>query len=29
VPKNPSCPLCGSNPTITELIDYNQGYCAM
>ncbi len=29
VPKNPSCPLCGANPTITELIDYNEGYCAM
>jgi molybdopterin/thiamine biosynthesis adenylyltransferase len=29
VPKNPSCPLCGTHPTITELIDYNQGYCAM
>ena len=28
VPKNPSCPLCGENPTITELIDYNEGYCA-
>lgn len=29
VPKNAACPLCGSNPTITELIDYSQGYCAM
>jgi molybdopterin/thiamine biosynthesis adenylyltransferase len=29
VPKNPSCPLCGTHPTITELIDYTQGYCAM
>jgi len=29
VPKNPHCPLCGENPTITELIDYNEGYCAM
>ncbi|MGE5299921.1 MAG: molybdopterin-synthase adenylyltransferase MoeB [Acidobacteriota bacterium] len=28
VPKNPSCPLCGAKPTITELIDYNEGYCA-
>lgn len=27
VPKNPACPLCGENPTITELIDYNEGYC--
>jgi adenylyltransferase/sulfurtransferase len=23
IPKNPECPLCGDNPTITELIDYN------
>lgn len=22
--KNDACPLCGSNPTITELVDYNQ-----
>ncbi len=29
VPKNPSCPLCGSSPTITELIDYNEGYCTL
>jgi adenylyltransferase/sulfurtransferase len=29
VPKNPSCPLCGKNPTITELIDYNEGYCTL
>jgi molybdopterin/thiamine biosynthesis adenylyltransferase len=29
VPKNASCPLCGTKPTITELIDYNEGYCAM
>ncbi|MDA8241801.1 MAG: molybdopterin-synthase adenylyltransferase MoeB [Nitrospiraceae bacterium] len=29
VPKNPSCPLCGAKPSITELIDYNEGYCAM
>ncbi len=29
VPKNPSCPLCGAKPTITELIDYSEGYCAM
>jgi adenylyltransferase/sulfurtransferase len=20
--RNPDCPLCGDNPTITELIDY-------
>ncbi len=29
VPKNHSCPLCGENPTITELIDYNEGYCTL
>jgi adenylyltransferase/sulfurtransferase len=29
VPKNQACPLCGENPTITELIDYNEGYCAL
>ena len=29
VPKNTSCPLCGEHPTITELIDYNEGYCGM
>jgi len=29
VPKNPSCPVCGENPSITELIDYNEGYCSM
>lgn len=29
VPKNPSCPLCGEHPTITELIDYSEGYCGM
>jgi len=29
VPKNPSCPLCGEHPSITELIDYSEGYCAM
>jgi molybdopterin/thiamine biosynthesis adenylyltransferase len=28
VPRNPSCPLCGEKPTITELIDYNEGYCS-
>lgn len=27
IPKNPSCPICGENPTITELIDYNEDYC--
>jgi adenylyltransferase/sulfurtransferase len=24
VPRNPACPVCGENPTITELIDYEQ-----
>jgi len=28
VPRNKKCPVCGENPTITELIDYSQGYCA-
>ena len=28
VPKNPSCPVCGENPSIRELIDYNEGYCS-
>ena len=27
VPKNPLCPLCGEHPVITELVDYNEGYC--
>jgi adenylyltransferase/sulfurtransferase len=27
--KNPSCPVCGDNPTITELIDYSEGYCTL
>ena len=26
--KNPSCPVCGENPTVTELIDYVQ-FCGM
>ena len=21
--RDPNCPLCGDNPTVTELIDYN------
>ena len=29
IPKNPHCPVCSDNPTITELIDYDAGYCAM
>ncbi|MCI0353221.1 MAG: molybdopterin-synthase adenylyltransferase MoeB, partial [Acidobacteriales bacterium] len=26
--KNPRCPVCGENPTVTELIDYEQ-FCGM
>ncbi len=26
--KNPNCPICGENPTITELIDYEE-FCGM
>ena len=26
--KNPDCPVCGPNPTVTELIDYEQ-FCGM
>ena len=26
--KNPKCPLCGENPTVTELIDY-EGFCGI
>ncbi len=26
--KNPECPVCGSNPTVTELIDYDQ-FCGV
>jgi len=29
VPRNPSCPICGENPTITELADYQEGYCTL
>lgn len=28
VRKNPKCPLCGTNPTITELIDY-EAFCGV
>lgn len=24
VPKNPQCPACGENPTVTELLDYDE-----
>jgi len=26
--KNPDCPVCGANPSVTELIDYNQ-FCGI
>jgi len=26
--KNPDCPVCGTHPTVTELIDYNQ-FCGI
>jgi adenylyltransferase/sulfurtransferase len=29
VPKNPVCAVCGASPTITELQDYDAGYCRM
>lgn len=29
VPKNPNCPVCGENPTITELQDYEADYCQL
>lgn len=28
VRRDPNCPVCGDNPTITELIDY-QAFCTM
>ncbi len=28
VRKNPECPVCGTHPTVTELIDYNQ-FCGI
>ena len=28
VRKNPECPVCGANPTVTRLIDYNQ-FCGI
>lgn len=27
IPKNPECPVCGENPVITELGDYDTGTC--
>ena len=29
LPKNHHCPVCGDNPTITELIDYEQAVCEL
>lgn len=29
IPKNPKCPICGDNPTIKELTDYSEEYCAI
>ena len=29
VPRNPACPVCGDNPTITELSDPNEEYCTL
>ncbi|UCG79482.1 MAG: molybdopterin-synthase adenylyltransferase MoeB [Nitrospirota bacterium] len=29
VPKNPDCPVCGNNPTITELQDYDAEHCRL
>jgi adenylyltransferase/sulfurtransferase len=29
IPKNPDCPVCGKEPTITELVDYEAGYCRL
>ena len=29
VPKNKECPVCGENPSITELVDYEAGYCRL
>ena len=26
--KDPACPVCGTNPTVTELIDYHQ-FCGI
>jgi len=28
IPKDPNCPLCGANPTITKLIDYSE-FCGI
>ncbi len=28
VPRDPACPVCGDNPSITELIDY-EAFCSL
>ncbi len=28
VPKDPKCPICGENPTVTKLIDYEE-FCSL
>ena len=28
IPRNPNCPLCGDNPSVTELIDY-EAFCGI
>ncbi|MDP2953235.1 MAG: molybdenum cofactor biosynthesis protein MoeB, partial [Chloroflexota bacterium] len=28
VRRNPACPVCGDNPTVTELIDYEE-FCGL
>ncbi|NJD57394.1 MAG: molybdopterin-synthase adenylyltransferase MoeB [Nitrospirae bacterium] len=29
VPRNPLCPICSDRPSITKLVDYNEGYCTL
>ncbi len=29
IPKNPDCPICGENPTITELTESTEEYCEL
>jgi len=29
VPRNPGCPVCSETPSITELKDYEEGYCSI
>ena len=29
VPKNDDCPVCGKNPTITDLTDLPEEYCSI